>query len=356
MTATALAEKCNVVLDGTGDGGYDTLAAKVQKMKDAGHRVEAHYVTVDTETAVERALERGRLTGRYIPETYLREVHANVSRILPKAMASGMFDECTLWDTNGKAPVKAASCIGSKLIIHDQKAWDRFIAKGEPQRGDRNDGPDSQRGNAGKETKQEGHHRDGDLSEEDHTRDQEFPQGRDCRRSFRDPCLISELYETDVSRELRDAQGQWTTGGSEEPSVILGTNMLGEREVKEYLKKNNAREWKAAPLRKGVQKGPYRQCYENATQVVLSDKELDFVEGYGYTPKTPKGMVFLHAWAVDKDGNVVDPTWDNPEKCTYFGVKYDRAKYLKHIYKTKYYGVLGGTDKSARKVIERGSL
>jgi uncharacterized protein len=129
MTAIAAEGKYNVVLDGTGDGTFESLAKKVDTMKRGGLRVEANYVTVDTATAIERAQERGRKTGRYVPEEGLRNVHREVSRILPKAMSNGLFDSATLWDTNSGKPIKVASSKGADVTIHDQKLWSRFLAK-----------------------------------------------------------------------------------------------------------------------------------------------------------------------------------------------------------------------------------
>jgi predicted ABC-type ATPase len=119
----------NTLLDGTGDGSIESLERKVEVMRSAGQKVVAHYVTVDTETAVQRAMARAQKTGRLVPEQFIRNNHADVSRVAPEAVARGLFDEFTLWDTNSGTK-KVASAQGSKLTIHDQKAWDAFVAKG----------------------------------------------------------------------------------------------------------------------------------------------------------------------------------------------------------------------------------
>jgi predicted ABC-type ATPase len=129
MTTLAANGHYNVVLDGTGDGTYESLAKKVAVMRAGGLRVEANYVTVDTATAIKRAKERGEKTGRHVPEEGLRAVHKEVSRILPRAMAEGLFDKATLWDTNGGRPRKVATSIGKNVEIHNQSLWLRFVAK-----------------------------------------------------------------------------------------------------------------------------------------------------------------------------------------------------------------------------------
>ena len=47
-----------------------------------------------------------------------------------------------------------------------------------------------------------------------------------------------------------------------------------------------------------------QQCYENAWRVAQRTKAYHYVEGFAI------GMIpVLHAWLIDRDGNVIDPTW-----------------------------------------------
>lgn len=128
--------KYHLVIDGTGDGDYDELSKKIAGYRKQGQRITAHYVTVDTDEAVRRMLERaarpGPDFGRKVGVKVLKEIHAGVSQVLPRAMADGLFDEATLWDTNGIAPLKVAtSGRAGKITIHDETAWQRFLKKGE---------------------------------------------------------------------------------------------------------------------------------------------------------------------------------------------------------------------------------
>jgi hypothetical protein len=110
----------------------------------------------------------------------------------------------------------------------------------------------------------------------------------------------------------------------------------------------------AAPLPEGVKRGPQNECYSNATKLVLQHPELTYAEGFAENSNI-QGIAFAHAWAVTEDGKVVDPTWDNPEKSTYFGVKYDRKAYLKAVFKQKFYGVIGADDKTAANAVKTGA-
>ena len=117
------------MLDGTGDSGLKSLAKKVQMMRARGAKVIANYVTVDTNTAVARNIERAKKTGRLPPESMLRACHKIVSDVVPKAVEAGLFDEFNLFDTNGNGATKVASSKGSQMSVHDQGLWDRFLAK-----------------------------------------------------------------------------------------------------------------------------------------------------------------------------------------------------------------------------------
>lgn len=139
------------------------------------------------------------------------------------------------------------------------------------------------------------------------------------------------------------------------PRVVLGDVPVPHGDYVKFLGRTGAKEWRASPRPDDVDRGTPKECFKNASLLMLRRDDLDYCEGVAYIPQLP-GVGFLHAWCVDRDGNVVDNTWDHPEDCTYYGVKYDRERYLKHIFKTKMYGVFGGDDKVARKVLKKGGL
>mgnify|MGYP001012730423 FL=1 len=63
-----------------------------------------------------------------------------------------------------------------------------------------------------------------------------------------------------------------------------------------------------------------KRCFVNAARLAATRRdELQYVEGWAW------GKVPLHhAWCVDRDGNVVDPTWEpDPLLDAYFGVPFD---------------------------------
>lgn len=112
--------------------------------------------------------------------------------------------------------------------------------------------------------------------------------------------------------------------------------------------------FKAAPLPSTVHPGRPKECYKNASLLVMENPEYDFVEGFAKSGSTGD-LVFAHAWAVDRaTGDVVDNTWTEPEQAQYFGVRYDRKAYLKYLYTAKIYGVLGSTPQNSARAIANG--
>ena len=120
----------DTVWDGTGDSSIEKLQEKVETFKAKGFQIQADYVTCDTDAAVARATARAAKTGRQVPEKDIRDTHAKVSKIWPEAVRRGLFDRSDLYDTNaGGKPVRIASAKGTSLTIHNQAAYDRFLAK-----------------------------------------------------------------------------------------------------------------------------------------------------------------------------------------------------------------------------------
>lgn len=71
--------------------------------------------------------------GRLPPEDMLRDVHASVSKVVPEAIAAGLYDHVTLHDTEHVGddgnPRLVMSAEGARMTIHDHDAWKRFLDK-----------------------------------------------------------------------------------------------------------------------------------------------------------------------------------------------------------------------------------
>lgn len=125
----AAKSKWDIVNDGVGDGKYEDVKAKVEQQREAGKKVVANYVTTDTQVSVDRAYSRAERTGRKVPEQYIRNMHREVSKIVPRAAKDGLFDELRLYDNNGSKPKLIMEQVGKKITVHDKALYDRFLAK-----------------------------------------------------------------------------------------------------------------------------------------------------------------------------------------------------------------------------------
>lgn len=100
---------------------------------------------------------------------------------------------------------------------------------------------------------------------------------------------------------------------------------------------------------KGIKKQQNRECFRNATNLVLDNSDLEYVEGYAIHD----GLIPLqHAWTVNKQDEVVDPTWSNPELSEYRGVVISRDILIAEMLRTHFYGVLAPGEMINIKLIE----
>lgn len=107
----------------------------------------------------------------------------------------------------------------------------------------------------------------------------------------------------------------------------------------------HGREWKAAPFkeRSPIRRGVPKQCFANCQGILLKlfkkgqHEAYTYVEGYASSGNLDFTFPVLHAWLTDQDGNVIDPTWGNPEKSIYFGVPFKTDYVFDLIEKSKQY-------------------
>jgi len=131
IQSVAIRNQQDVVLDGTGDSAISKLASKVEEARVKGYRVEGHYVTIPTETAVERSNERSLgESKRYVPVGTVRDTHSQVSGTFRQALAADLFDSVKLYDNSGSKPNLILSKVkGGEVTITDKGAYDAFLAK-----------------------------------------------------------------------------------------------------------------------------------------------------------------------------------------------------------------------------------
>ncbi|NTF17125.1 hypothetical protein G6L37_01605 [Agrobacterium rubi] len=85
-------------------------------------------------------------------------------------------------------------------------------------------------------------------------------------------------------------------------------------------------EWEPQGFHGGYSAGVPRRCFGNAQDILFreggQDDGLIYVEGYACSGSLSFAFPTHHAWLVDPEGRVVDPTWEDPEASTYFGVPF----------------------------------
>lgn len=127
----AFSRGITTVLDGVNDGSFEKVTEKVSKIRElSGKRIRADYVSLDTDLSLKLATIRAEKTGRVVPESYIRSCNSDISKLIPKALEHGIFDELYLWDTNiNGTPRLVLKMIDGELSIESKKLYKSFLSK-----------------------------------------------------------------------------------------------------------------------------------------------------------------------------------------------------------------------------------
>lgn len=115
--------------------------------------------------------------------------------------------------------------------------------------------------------------------------------------------------------------------------------IAGMRQVKLYLRQlsdlentsraygrfilEHGREWQSQALPHGIRAGEMRRCYQNAQRLAFRSDRFTYVEGYACSGSLSIWLPVQHAWVVDAEGRVIDPTWRDPSRSAYFGIPFN---------------------------------
>lgn len=110
------------------------------------------------------------------------------------------------------------------------------------------------------------------------------------------------------------------------------------------------RAWTPNPLPDWVTRGPEGMCFRNAVDLARS-------EGFTYVEGIGGPWLVDHAWCVDGDGLVVDPTWDLPETRVYWGVAFDDLEEVdRAMGETGLFGLLANDWRRGHPLLRTGEL
>jgi len=127
-----------------------------------------------------------------------------------------------------------------------------------------------------------------------------------------------------LHQQLKATAEQW---------AMLGAPALCERFVL-----RNGKEFDGAKRPKKYRRREMKQCFMNTTHLVSENGDLRYVEGFAMAKDFP--FVFLHAWAIDANDQVIDVTLRNPENYLYMGVVLTRLELHKELRKLEVYGLM----------------
>lgn len=123
-----------------------------------------------------------------------------------------------------------------------------------------------------------------------------------------------------------DAAGPgWVAPGSKDLLIDNGEDFSDNQRL-------NLDDWKQLPKTS-------KQCFYNATSAALDyPEQLTYVEGYAI-PDSEINFPMLHAWVVDQNDQLLDPTWKN-SGAAYYGIRFSNKLLSECLVITEEYGVL----------------
>ena len=127
----AVERNLNVVVDGTGDSGINSIRNKVKEARDNGYdRVVADYLYLEPEEGVRRAELRQKETFRKVPTDVIADTYGKIAKVFPEILENNLFDEIRVYDNNverGEAPKLIFEAKDGELVSLNEDNYDSFL-------------------------------------------------------------------------------------------------------------------------------------------------------------------------------------------------------------------------------------
>ncbi|BAZ47091.1 hypothetical protein NIES4102_41370 (plasmid) [Chondrocystis sp. NIES-4102] len=81
-----------------------------------------------------------------------------------------------------------------------------------------------------------------------------------------------------------------------------------------------------SPLPEDIKLGFQKGCYYNSFRVLVDNPDLIYCEGYAL--QSDLSLPLIHAWLVNEDGQIIDPTWNNCNT-VYLGIPFNTEWFIK---------------------------
>jgi hypothetical protein len=122
----------NVVMDGTGNSKPGKFIKKLDDLYQDGYEIDVLLVSVGTDEAVVRAMNRAQRSGRWVPEPEIRKSHKLVSANMESVIAAPWIRSVTMYENAGSAdepPTLMGKGERGEFAVADEPAISAFWAK-----------------------------------------------------------------------------------------------------------------------------------------------------------------------------------------------------------------------------------
>jgi len=99
-------------------------------------------------------------------------------------------------------------------------------------------------------------------------------------------------------------------------------------------------------------KGKPSLYYQNCYEIMCDNPDLHYCEGFAVHEKLP--LPLTHAWLINNESEVIDPTWLDRGETAYLGVVFNKSFITKRLIQTQSFAVIESDYKQDYKMLKNG--